>query len=141
MKTFKVVALQVLGSTGAQDLPLTDGLIINKENEDGMWIIESFIDKKYEALFQQKRESNEDFKIRVIITHAANDPATFTVKVNTVKRLDTHISVLFEGKLNRRRNEYSELLLNNLIKDGYSGEDLIQEFKKGMKEKKPVSNN
>lgn len=140
MKTFKIVALQVLESTRTKNIPLTDGLIINKENEDGMWVIEAYIDIKYESFFQKKQEDREDFEISVIITHAGNDPAPFTVKVHTIKRLEDHISVLFQGKLSMRRNEYSELLLDDLIKDGFGGNQLIEEFKKRMKEKKPVSN-
>lgn len=140
MKTFKIVALQVVDAQSAEKIPLTDGLIINKENNDGMWIIEAYIDKKYEELFQKKKDANQTFEISVIITHAANDPAMFSVKVHTVRRLETHITVLFEGKLSMRRNEYSELILDDLIEEGFSGEKLMAEFKKRMKEKRPVSN-
>ncbi|MBS4178081.1 YwpF-like family protein [Lederbergia citrea] len=138
MKTFKIVALQMLKEHKAENIPLTDGLIINKENEDGFWIIEAFIDEKYEELFQKKYDSKEIFEIRVIITHAANDPAPFTVKVHTIKRVDHRISVLFEGRLSKRRNDYSELLLDDLIKEGFSGEKLIEEFKRRMKTKQKV---
>ncbi|MBS4195825.1 YwpF-like family protein [Lederbergia citri] len=133
MKTFKIVALQIYEEKKATDIPLKDGLIINKENEDGYWIIEAFVDKQYIGHFQKRHESQELFEIRVIITHAANDPAPFTVKVNTLQVLGENISVLFEGRLSKRRNEYPEMLLDDLIKEGLSGDQLIEEFRNRMK--------
>lgn len=135
MKTFKIVAMQVLEGPKGKDIPLVDGLIINKENEDGTWIIEAFIDLQFEEYFQKKKDQEQPFEIRVIITHAANDPAPFTVKVHKLIHLDSHVSVLFAGKLSKRKNEYSELLLDDLIKEGYSGEELMAEFKKRMRTK------
>ena len=139
MKTFKIVTLQILENKYARDIPLTDGLIINKENEDQEWIIEAYIDKKFEDLFQKRYQENKTFEIRVIITHPANDPASFIVNVHTIKRLENHISVLFEGQLSRRRSDYSELLLEDLVKEGYSGEELTKEFKLRIKAKQPVA--
>ena len=129
MKTFKIVALQIFKNKIATDIPLSDGIIINKENEKEEWIIEAFIDKKFEGLFNKKYEEKEIFEIRVIITHSDNDPASFSVKVHKVKAMKSHISVLFEGHLSRPRKEYSELLLQELIEEGYSGQELTKAFK------------
>ncbi|MBS4218931.1 hypothetical protein KHA96_11455 [Bacillus sp. FJAT-49711] len=135
MKTFKIVALHIYENKKATNIPLEDGLIINKENEDGVWIIEAFIEKQYIEHFQKRFDHEEKFEIRVIITHAANDPAPLTVKVHTIQVLDDHISVLFEGRLSKRRNEYPEILLDDLIKEGLSGDQLLEEFRKRMKRK------
>lgn len=137
MKTFKIVALQVIEKHKAVDIPLTDGLIINKENRDGVWIIEAYIEKQYLEIFQNKYAERTPFEIRVIITHTANDPAPFTAKIILINEFERHFSVLFEGKLNRRRNQYPELLLEDLIKEGFSGDHLMAEFKKRMKAKQP----
>ncbi|HEY4553182.1 MAG TPA: YwpF-like family protein [Bacillaceae bacterium] len=139
MKTFKIVALQMIEDQNIKDIPLEDGLIINKENEDATWIIEALVDDSYEEYFHEYKEKKEPSEIRVIITHAANDPAPFTVKVHSISRLTNHISVLFKGKLSKRRNEYAEMLLDDLIKEGYGGEELLKEFQNRMVTKQPVS--
>ncbi|MCJ7840598.1 YwpF-like family protein [Lederbergia sp. NSJ-179] len=135
MKTFKIVALQIIDQQQTIDIPLTDGLIINKESEDGIWIIEAYIEKRLKKEFQSKYENKETFEVRVVITHQGNDPAPFTAEVITIREFDSHISVLLQGKLRRKRIEHLELLLEKLIKEGYSGEALTIEFKKRMKAK------
>ncbi|MFD1706839.1 YwpF family protein [Siminovitchia sediminis] len=138
MKTFKIVALQVIDDLHSKNIPLTDGLIINKESEDGSWIIEAYVEKRFESYFTSFKEKDEPFEIRVIITHAANDPAPFTVKIHSIKHVKDHVSILFIGKLSKRRNEYLELLLDDLIKEGLSGEQLLKEFKARMRMKQPA---
>ncbi|VEF46495.1 YwpF [Bacillus freudenreichii] len=140
MKTFKIVALQVIDEQKhAKNIPLTDGLIINKENEEGSWIIEAYVADRFQSYFESIQEENTPFEIRVIITHAANDPAPFTVSIHSIRPVKDHISVLFIGRLSKRRNEYLELLLDDLIKEGLSGEKLLMEFKARMRMKQPVS--
>ncbi|MFS0613497.1 YwpF family protein [Bacillus subtilis] len=135
MKSFKIIALQLIDQQQAIEIPLTDGLVINMESEDGDWIIEAYIDKKFKERFQAKWENKDTFEIRVVITHPGNDPAPFTVKIITIREIGSHISVLFQGTLRKRRNEYPELLLNDLLKEGYSGDLLMTEFKKRMRAK------
>ncbi|MFK4998765.1 YwpF family protein [Bacillus sp. N9] len=53
MKTFKIVALQMFEDKKPINIPLTDGLIINKENDHGDWVIEAFIDQSLAPLFQK----------------------------------------------------------------------------------------
>lgn len=137
MKTFKIVALHILDGDDIKDIPLTDGLIINKEDRSSKWIIEAFIDKEYLEFFQEELNSDEKMEIRVIITHAANDPAPFTVRVLTINVFDHHISVLFEGKLSKMRNEYATLILSDLLEEGLEGEQLLEEFKARIKSKRP----
>ncbi|WP_018706555.1 YwpF-like family protein [Siminovitchia fordii] len=140
MKTFKIVALQIVDDhLETKNIPLTDGLIINKENEEGSWIIEAYVDNRFQSYFESIHEKGEPFEIRVIITHAANDPAPFTVSIHSIKQVKDHISVLFIGRLSKRRNEYLELLLADLIKEGLSGEELLKEFRARIRIKQPVS--
>ncbi|MFK4998766.1 YwpF family protein [Bacillus sp. N9] len=54
-------------------------------------------------------------------------------KINTIRPIGERISVLFDGKLSKLRNEYSEYILAGLIHEGFSGEALMEEFKKRMK--------
>lgn len=139
MKTFKIVALQILEKKESKNIPLKDGLIVNKENDDGSWVIEAFVDAQYKPYFDSLRENNRPLEIRVIITHAANDPAPFTVKIHKIVDMNDHISVLFTGRLSKRRNEYLELLLDDLIKEGLEGQALLAEFKARMRiGKKPL---
>lgn len=141
MKTFKVVALQILEGKKNRNIPLTDGLIINKENNEGNWIIEAYVKKHLFDYFQSLYEQNEQIEIRVIITHGANDPAPFIVKIHKIVTMNEHISVLFKGRLSKRRNEYLELLLEELIKEELSEEALIKEFRKRLTmSQDPVSN-
>lgn len=133
MKTFKIVALQILEEKQVKNIPLKDGLIINKENDDGSWVIEAFVDDQYKSYFESLRENNMPLEIRVIITHAANDPAPFTVKIHQIVAMNGHVSVLLVGRLRKRRNEYLELLLDDLIKEGLEGQELLAEFKARMR--------
>lgn len=132
MKTFKIVALQIVDQPKPIDIPLTDGLAINQENEKQSWVIEVFTKKEYLEPFIA-RKNEDSFNIRVVITHPENDPAPFTVKVINLLEFDTHFSVLLQGKISHRRNTYPELLLSDLIKDGYQGEELLEEFRQRIK--------
>lgn len=140
LKSFKIIALQLMDQQQPIEIPLTDGLVINMESEDGEWIIEAYIDKRFRQSFQEKYQNQDPFEIRVVITHSGNDPAPFTVQVHSIQELDQHISVLLKGKLSKKRIEYLELLLNELIKEGYNGEALRAEFKNRMKTKKASKN-
>ncbi|KRG08751.1 hypothetical protein ACA29_24685 [Lederbergia galactosidilytica] len=133
MKSFKIIALQLIKQQQTVEIPLTDGLVINMESEDGDWIIETYIDKSFKQEFQEKLDEKKTFEIRVVITHPGNDPAPFTVQVHSIQDLDQHISVLLKGKLSKKRIEYLELMLGELIKEGYKGEALRTEFKNRMK--------
>lgn len=134
MKTFKIVALQVIDNQQKINIPLSDGLVINKENNREEWIVEAYISKDYAQVFEKMKNENA-FEIRVIITHHENDPAPFNVHIYSIKYLKEHISVLFEGTLIERRKDFSELLLSDLMKEGFTGDELLKEFKRRLKEK------
>lgn len=132
MKSFKIVALQIVEGKENVDIPLTDGLVINKENSEGNWIIEAYVKNKFAEYFQSLYNKNESFEIRVIITHTANDPALFYVEIHKIVSIKDHLSILFKGRLSKRRNEYLAFILKELIDEGLKGEELLEEFRKRL---------
>lgn len=135
MKSFKIVSLQIIDNENIKDISLNDGLIINKEDGKKTWLIEAYIDKEYYDFFRIAQQKPEGIEIQVVITNEANDPAPFSTHIRGIKQFEKHISVLFEGFLRIKRNDYAELLLGDLVGEGLSGEELIQEFKERMRKK------
>jgi hypothetical protein len=135
MKTFKIISLHIVEEHQLRNIELIDGLIINKEDENRTWLIEAFIDGAYYDYFRDLQQQPNDIEVQVVITHAANDPALFTCHIRCVKKMDEHLSILFEAKLKKARSEYAELLLQNLVDEGLSGQTLVNTFKEKMKEK------
>jgi hypothetical protein len=133
MKTFKLVSLEVVEDDLIVVVPLSDGLIINKENEHSTWLLEAysepFLYDYFKKIYDQKRE----LIVQAVITKKENDPAYFQTKISSLKKFKNHISILFEGRLRRFRTDYSELLLDSLIQKGLSGDLLLHEFKEKMK--------
>ncbi len=131
MKTFKLISLQIIDDSEAQDITLHDGLIINKEDERNRWLIEAYVGANYQDFFTRLLESERETPAQVVISKKENDPASFTTRVLSVKKIDGRLSVLFEGFLKRSKN-YAELLLSDLIEKGLSGEELLSEFREKM---------
>lgn len=131
MKTFKLISLQIIDDSEAQDITLHDGLIINKEDERNRWLIEAYVDANYLDYFTKLLEADKETPAQVVISKKENDPASFTTRVLSVKKIDGRLSVLFEGFLKRSKN-YAELLLSSLIEKGLSGEELLNEFREKM---------
>ncbi|NKE04655.1 YwpF family protein, partial [Mesobacillus selenatarsenatis] len=52
MKTFKLISMQLADDDALVDIEMEDGLIINKEDEKGTWLVEVFADHKYIPYFQ-----------------------------------------------------------------------------------------
>ncbi|MDQ7861543.1 YwpF family protein [Peribacillus frigoritolerans] len=47
MKSFKLISLQIVTENlNLIDIALTDGLIINKENDARSWLLEAFVEEK-----------------------------------------------------------------------------------------------
>ncbi|OUZ10164.1 YwpF-like family protein, partial [Bacillus pumilus] len=80
----------------------------------------------FEVLFQQHTE----VKILVTITKENNRPVHLSVQVKNIVALEENISVLLDGKMitNRYRTETEEVL-KDLVKEGLSGEKLLDAFK------------
>jgi sugar diacid utilization regulator len=132
MKTFKVISLQVVDNDELHDFEIEDGLIINKEDGKSTWLVETYMSQKYIEFFQKAQQQKGDLEIQVVISNKANDPAAFMTSIRGIKKMDGRMSILFEGKLKKQRNEYAELLLDDLLQKGYTGDELMKEFREKM---------
>jgi hypothetical protein len=134
VKTFKLISLQIVEESQLVDIPLQDGLIINREDEQNSWLIEAYTaDLAHFAFFQKAYSDKQDMTVQVVISKKENDPAAFLTKVTSVKQLGMNSSILFDGKLKRAKSNYAELLLDHLLHEGLGGDALMQEFKEKMK--------
>lgn len=134
MKTFKLISLQVVEEDELMEIELEDGLIISQENDLSSWMIEAYVNKTYDNYFQKLAKQDEVI-VQVVITKKENIPAAFQTNITTIKQLENHISILFQGKLRKTNNDYAEIVLKKLIDQGLAGEELLNEFKKIMRGK------
>lgn len=133
MKTFKMMSIDLIRDQEIYPISIEDGIVINQENTSRSWILELFIDKKYEEFFNNFQTTNEMIHAKVVISYPENEPAHFEVLTYSVKEIGQHISVLLKGTLKRVRKKYAESLLAELIEDGLSGEELLSKFEHDMK--------
>ncbi|MBA2871262.1 hypothetical protein HNQ85_001532 [Anoxybacillus calidus] len=139
MKTFKLAALSILhDEVHREDISLIDGLIINKEDNRNRWLIEMYLDKKYEELFSRLQQANEEFRLQVTISHKSNDPANMLATVRSITRMSEHMSVLMDGLLVRNKTDLAEIVLANLVEQGLQGEALLKEFKHQLHERRGI---
>ncbi|UOQ92992.1 YwpF-like family protein [Halobacillus shinanisalinarum] len=134
MKTFKLVSLDILEEK-KEDLTqrrikLHDGLIINREDDKGHWVIEAYVERAYDEYFQTIFENEEELMIQVKITKSSNRPATFLVKVIDTNIIGDHMNVIFMGNIVDRRREHIEKVLKILMDEGFQGDELLEEFKR-----------
>lgn len=135
MKTFKLVALEVVEDGNSVEVPLEDGLIINKENERSSWLLEAYSNLNLYDYFKKIYDEQREIILQAVITKLENEPAFFQTKIVSLNKFEQHMSVLFEGHLRRKKSDYSELLLDSLIEKGLGGQALLTEFKDKMKSK------
>lgn len=133
MKTFKMLAFDILLHDEIKEIPLTDGIIINQENSHQMWILELFTADTYYDFFQHYVVSGEVLEARAIISLPDNEPAPFAVVVHSITKVGDKISVLIKGRLKAQRKKYAELLLAQLLEEGLSNEELLDAFDQGMR--------
>ena len=138
MKSFKLYSLDVVGEDSSVEVPLVDGLILNKEDERSTWLLEAYTDLSLYDYFKKISEQNQDIIVEAVITKKENAPAYFQTKICSLQKFEGHISVLFEGHLRRNKSDYSELLLDSLMQKGLEGKDLLKEFKEKMKSKPKI---
>ncbi|CAM3185383.1 MULTISPECIES: YwpF-like family protein [Staphylococcus] len=136
MKTFKAVRFQIVSEQGGlTEFELEDGVIINKENRGTGWLLEIVIsDAHYEAM-KQYQDEGRLLDIRVVITRPSNDPALFDATIQRITKLEKTISVVFECHIYTLRQVYAESLLEQLVDEGLSGEELKKTFNRMMKSK------
>ncbi|MGM9946241.1 MAG: YwpF-like family protein [Lysinibacillus sp.] len=140
MKTFKMLAFDLLSTGNMQQIPLTDGIIINQENSHNSWILELYIPNTYRDVFEPLLASNTVFDARAVISFPDNEPAAFSLVVSNIKDIGDHISVLLKGTLKAQRKRYAEQLLQELLAEGLSNEELLARFESGMKERPKLKN-
>ncbi|WAA09683.1 YwpF family protein [Fervidibacillus albus] len=136
MKTFKLIDFQMENKEQKiVDIPLTDGLIINKENDRNTWLIELFVEEKNQKPFEEFTE-NDEIPVQVIITKQENNPAFFTMKLVSQKKIDSFYSILLEGKLSKPPFSFAEQLLESLIEKGLTGSNLLSSFQERIRSQK-----
>ncbi len=133
MKTFKLVDLNVervdKEEKSIEQFPLIDGLIINKEDGENHWLIEALVAKEHLSFFEQLQNSQTEATVFVTITKQSNRPAQLTAAVKNIVKLEESIQVLIYGQMVTRKQHGTETLLESLVKEGYTGNKLIEAFK------------
>ncbi|SDC69265.1 YwpF-like protein [Terribacillus halophilus] len=136
MKTFKLVELTLYptdqGSAQGKEMKLTEGLIINKE-EDNEWVLEAVLGKTDLDYVQTLSENRKVQLAEVRITKPENRPALFVIQVQEVNDLEEEGNVIMKGSL--AREDRLDLLtsISKLRKDGL-GEDEILSSRFGSAE-------
>ncbi|HEY4602346.1 MAG TPA: YwpF family protein [Cerasibacillus sp.] len=135
LKTFKLKKLIVIEGVNDKQkrhkINLIDGLIINREDEQNRWVIEAYTTADYIDFFK-RFEGREPIQLQVKITKETNPPALFTTKMIGMNLMDDKMNVLFIGTIIDERMSNIENTLQRLIKEGYEGEDLLQQFKNSL---------
>ncbi|MEY2194109.1 YwpF family protein [Neobacillus sp. BF23-41] len=135
MKSFKLYSLDVVEDDASVEVPLVDGLILNKEDERSTWLLEAYTDLSLYDYFKKISEQDRDIIVEAVITKKENAPAYFQTKICSLTKFEKHISVLFEGSIRRNKSDYSELLLESLLQKGLEGSALLTEFRDKIKSK------
>ena len=142
MKSFKLISLQVVTSEEELiDVELTEGLVINKEDEHNRWILEGFIHKDYYENLQKAITNQSTVRLQGVITKKENNPATFDTEILTFKQIDDYYSVLFEGHIVSSQNEYAEMLLKKLLSEGLEGDLLVRAFRENIQTRPRITSN
>ncbi|QKY68885.1 YwpF-like family protein [Lentibacillus sp. CBA3610] len=133
MKTFKLRSLKIIDNEDAdvlqQTIPLLDGLIINREDDENRWLVEAYLEQRYYDFFKNFSHNKEEVLIEVKITKESNRPATFITAVIDTNIIGEQMNVIFIGTIVDQRKEIIEKQLKSLIEQGYQGEELLEKFK------------
>ncbi|UTW69309.1 hypothetical protein KHA80_20890 [Anaerobacillus sp. HL2] len=134
MKTFRLCSLVILldNEIEATEISIVEGLIINKEEVKKNWLIEAVVGPEMEEYFHKLYKTQEKFMVESTITKT-NDPATFVCTVKSVTKLNANISVLLDGYLVVKEEDFSDMILKSIIKEGFEGDEILTEFKKAKK--------
>jgi len=129
MKSFRLISMQIAEKDKLTDIEFTEGLIINKEDDSGTWLIEVFVEEKFIEHFEDACSDQSDIIVQVVITKKENDPAAFKSKVCSVSRVNGYASILLKGHLTKIQNDYPAMLLEHLLDQGLTGDTLLSEFR------------
>lgn len=144
IKTFKLVGLKIEQEVEQEktikEIPLVDGLIVNREDGENSWLIEALIPQDLQPIFEKLSESNSKTKVFVTISKKTNAPAQIVAKVKTITPLERHLSILLDGRLLTSRPIHNpEELLRSLMGQGLSGDELIKAFKENVHQRKETT--
>lgn len=133
MKTFKLSSLEIVENQDddivLHGIPVLDGLVINREDEQNHWVIEAFMEKAYLEGFHKLNEKDDTVMLQVKITKDTNTPATFISSILSINEIGEQINVIFMGTIVDKRKGIVKDMLKNLIEEGYQGESLYKQFK------------
>ncbi|PAV28796.1 hypothetical protein CIL05_14305 [Virgibacillus profundi] len=136
MKTFKLNNLEIIEQQDEDiiqnRIPLKDGLIINREDDQNRWVIEAYVEHSYLEFFKNLDEKDEEILIQVKITKETNEPATFITSIIGINEIGAHMNILFMGTIVDQRKHKIEEQLTALIEEGFQGEELLNKFKEIM---------
>lgn len=139
LKTFLLKDLRILESDHDEitkkNIPLIDGLIINREDDKNSWLIEALVEKEYYSYFQELQDKEEQVMVEVRITKETNHPATFITSIDSINIIGKHIDIHLLGTIVDKRKSKIEEMLSELIDQGYQGEDLLERFKEVLNKK------
>jgi fatty acid-binding protein DegV len=136
VKTFKLKELQIVDYESDTyqiiSVPLLDGLIINREDDENQWLVEAYTENKFLELFREYKEKYDELIIHVRITTEHNELATCISSVIGVNEIGDHMNVLFLGKMADQRTTVIEQELKRFIAEGEKGEELLKKLKATM---------
>nr|WP_276311812.1 YwpF-like family protein [Staphylococcus haemolyticus] len=136
VKTFKAVRFQIVNENGGiTEFELEDGVIINKENSGTGWLLEVVISNAHYETMKKYYDDQTLLDIRVVITRPSNDPALFDATIKSISEFETTMSIVFDCHIYTLRQVYAESLLEQLIDEGLSGEELKITFNRMMQSK------
>ncbi|MCM3739862.1 YwpF-like family protein [Oceanobacillus luteolus] len=136
MKTFKLKQLHIVDLESDTyeytSVPLLDGLIINREDNENRWLVEAYVEGRQMPYFQDLKSKYEELIIHVRITTESNELATCIASIIGINKIGDHMNVLLLGKMVDRRTAKLENELVKLTNEGYRGEELLKKFKSDL---------
>ncbi|MDX8289035.1 YwpF family protein [Metabacillus indicus] len=144
MKTFRLVGLtiELEGENGASfdEISLSDGLIINKEDGENHWMIEALLPKEQNEYFELLSKQQDELRLYVTISKKTNKPAEIMANIKSIMVLEEHISVLFEGRMLARKSKSEpEKVLGDLLTKGIQGDELLHAFRQKLNEQREIN--
>lgn len=128
MKTFKLVELTLYptnqDSLNEKEMNLTEGLIINKE-EDNEWVLEAVLGKTDLESVQVLSESRNVLLAQVRITKPENRPAMFLVQIQEVNDLGEEGNVIMKGTLAREDKLDLFASIKRMRQDGIEEDEIL----------------
>lgn len=133
MKTFKLNMLEIVDFDAKEyepiNIPLSDGLIINREDDQNRWLIEAYTDREFLEFFTETKQKYEELILHVKITTELNEKATCLTSIIDINEIGDNMNVLFLGTMVDQRTTKLELKLERLVSQGYRGKELLEQFK------------